>query len=171
MLVGATLVGPEAGEWLGQLTLAVRAEVPVDVLRDTIQPFPTFSEAIFFAARDLAGLIVASPCRDREHRTRPQPRRARRSSPTWGRPTSRRSPTRTASAASPGGERVLRRGLSGAGFYVILDGEAAVEIEGLEPRMLRRGDFFGEVSTLLGARPTADVVARTPLHCLEIPGP
>jgi glutaminase len=69
------------------------------------------------------------------------------------------------------GERVLRRGLSGAGFYVILDGEAAVEIEGLEPRMLRRGDFFGEVSTLLGARPTADVVASTPLHCLEIPGP
>jgi pyruvate/2-oxoglutarate dehydrogenase complex dihydrolipoamide dehydrogenase (E3) component len=53
VLVGALAVGPEAGEWLGQLTLAVRAEVPVDVLRDTIQPFPTFSEAIFFAARDL----------------------------------------------------------------------------------------------------------------------
>jgi pyruvate/2-oxoglutarate dehydrogenase complex dihydrolipoamide dehydrogenase (E3) component len=53
VLVGAVLVGPEAGEWLGQLTLAVRAEVPVDVLRDTIQPFPTFSEAVFFAARDL----------------------------------------------------------------------------------------------------------------------
>jgi CRP-like cAMP-binding protein len=69
------------------------------------------------------------------------------------------------------GERILRRGLSGAGFYVILDGEAAVEIQGLEPRMLRRGDFFGEVSTLLACRPAADVVARTPLHCLEIPGP
>jgi pyruvate/2-oxoglutarate dehydrogenase complex dihydrolipoamide dehydrogenase (E3) component len=53
VLVGATAVGPEAGEWLGQLTLAIRAEVPVDVLRDTIQPFPTFSEAIHFAARDL----------------------------------------------------------------------------------------------------------------------
>jgi pyruvate/2-oxoglutarate dehydrogenase complex dihydrolipoamide dehydrogenase (E3) component len=53
VLVGATVVAPEAGEWLGQLTLAIRAEVPVDVLRDTIQPFPTFSEAIFFAARDL----------------------------------------------------------------------------------------------------------------------
>jgi CRP/FNR family cyclic AMP-dependent transcriptional regulator len=69
------------------------------------------------------------------------------------------------------GERVLRKGLSGAGFYVILDGEAAVEIDGLEPRPLRRGDFFGEVSTLLGTTPSADVVARTPLHCLEIPGP
>jgi pyruvate/2-oxoglutarate dehydrogenase complex dihydrolipoamide dehydrogenase (E3) component len=53
VLVGAVAVGPEAGEWLGQLTLAVRAEVSVDVLRDTIQPFPTFSEAIFFAAREL----------------------------------------------------------------------------------------------------------------------
>jgi pyruvate/2-oxoglutarate dehydrogenase complex dihydrolipoamide dehydrogenase (E3) component len=53
VLVGAVAVGPEAGEWMGQLTLAVRGEVPVDVLRDTIQPFPTFSEAIFFAARDL----------------------------------------------------------------------------------------------------------------------
>lgn len=53
VLVGAVVVGPEAGELLGQLTLAVRAEVPVEVLRDTIQPFPTFSEAVFFAARDL----------------------------------------------------------------------------------------------------------------------
>jgi pyruvate/2-oxoglutarate dehydrogenase complex dihydrolipoamide dehydrogenase (E3) component len=53
VLVGAVCVGPEAGEWLGQLTLAIRAEVPVEVLRDSIQPFPTFSEAIFFAARDL----------------------------------------------------------------------------------------------------------------------
>jgi pyruvate/2-oxoglutarate dehydrogenase complex dihydrolipoamide dehydrogenase (E3) component len=53
VLVGAVLVGPDAGEWLGQLTLAIRAEIPVDVLLDTIQPFPTFSEAIFFAARGL----------------------------------------------------------------------------------------------------------------------
>jgi pyruvate/2-oxoglutarate dehydrogenase complex dihydrolipoamide dehydrogenase (E3) component len=53
VLVGATAVGPEAGEWLQQLTLAIRAEVPIDVLRDTIQPFPTFSEAVTFAAREL----------------------------------------------------------------------------------------------------------------------
>jgi pyruvate/2-oxoglutarate dehydrogenase complex dihydrolipoamide dehydrogenase (E3) component len=53
VLVGACAVGPEAGEWLGQLTLAIRAEVPVDVLLDTIQPYPTFSEAVFFAVRDL----------------------------------------------------------------------------------------------------------------------
>lgn len=53
VLVGAAAVGPESGEWIGQLTLAIRARVPLDVLRDTIQPFPTFSEAVHFAARDL----------------------------------------------------------------------------------------------------------------------
>jgi pyruvate/2-oxoglutarate dehydrogenase complex dihydrolipoamide dehydrogenase (E3) component len=53
VLVGAVAVGPEAGEWLGQVTLAIRAEVPVDVLLDTIQPYPTFSEAVAFAVRDL----------------------------------------------------------------------------------------------------------------------
>ena len=54
VLVGAVIVGPESAEWLGQLTLAVRAAVPIDVLLDTIQPFPSFSEAIFWALRDLA---------------------------------------------------------------------------------------------------------------------
>jgi pyruvate/2-oxoglutarate dehydrogenase complex dihydrolipoamide dehydrogenase (E3) component len=53
VLIGAIAVGPEAGEWLGQLTLAVRAEVPLEVLLDTIQPYPTFSEAIFNALREL----------------------------------------------------------------------------------------------------------------------
>jgi CRP/FNR family cyclic AMP-dependent transcriptional regulator len=69
------------------------------------------------------------------------------------------------------GERVLRRGLSGGGLYVILEGEAAVELPDGGERRLLRGDFFGEISTLLGSDPTADVVARTALHCLEIPGP
>jgi pyruvate/2-oxoglutarate dehydrogenase complex dihydrolipoamide dehydrogenase (E3) component len=52
-LTGAVAVGPEAGEWLQQLTLAIRAETPVDVLLDVIQPYPTFSEAVFFALRGL----------------------------------------------------------------------------------------------------------------------
>jgi pyruvate/2-oxoglutarate dehydrogenase complex dihydrolipoamide dehydrogenase (E3) component len=59
VLVGAIAVGPEAGEWLGQLTLAVRARVPLDVLLDTIQPYPTFSEAIFSALRELEGALAA----------------------------------------------------------------------------------------------------------------
>jgi pyruvate/2-oxoglutarate dehydrogenase complex dihydrolipoamide dehydrogenase (E3) component len=53
VLVGAVAVGPQATEWLGQLTLAVRSATPIDVLADTIQPYPTFSEAIFFALREL----------------------------------------------------------------------------------------------------------------------
>jgi pyruvate/2-oxoglutarate dehydrogenase complex dihydrolipoamide dehydrogenase (E3) component len=53
VLVGAYAVGPEAGEWLQQATLAIRAEVPVDVIRDTIQPFPSFSEIFVNALADL----------------------------------------------------------------------------------------------------------------------
>jgi CRP/FNR family cyclic AMP-dependent transcriptional regulator len=67
------------------------------------------------------------------------------------------------------GERVLRRGLSGGNFYVILEGEAAVEIDGEERHRLARGDFFGEISALTGEPPTADVVAATMLRCLVIP--
>ena len=57
VLVGAVAVGPQATEWLGQLTLAVRSATPVDVLVDTIQPYPTFSEAIFFALRELVDAL------------------------------------------------------------------------------------------------------------------
>ena len=52
-LTGAHALGPEAGEWLQQATLAIRARVPLDVLRDTIQPFPTFSEIYIAALKDL----------------------------------------------------------------------------------------------------------------------
>jgi Pyridine nucleotide-disulphide oxidoreductase, dimerisation domain len=48
-LTGAYALGRETGEWLQQATLAIRASVSLDVLRDTIQPFPTFSE-IYVAA-------------------------------------------------------------------------------------------------------------------------
>jgi CRP-like cAMP-binding protein len=67
------------------------------------------------------------------------------------------------------GERVLRRGLSGGNFYVILDGEAGIEIDGEERHRLGRGEFFGEISALTGEPPTADVVAATVLRCLVIP--
>jgi len=67
------------------------------------------------------------------------------------------------------GERVLRRGLSGGNFYVILEGEASVEIGGEERHRLGRGEFFGEISALTGDPPSADVVAATMLRCLVIP--
>lgn len=67
------------------------------------------------------------------------------------------------------GERVLRKGLSGGNFYVILDGEAAVDLDGQQLANLGRGDFFGEISALTGEPPTTDVVAVTILRCLVIP--
>ena len=53
VLTGAYALGPEAGEWLQQATLAIRARVPLDVLLDTIQPFPTFSEIYLNALKAL----------------------------------------------------------------------------------------------------------------------
>jgi pyruvate/2-oxoglutarate dehydrogenase complex dihydrolipoamide dehydrogenase (E3) component len=53
VLTGAVAAGPESGEWLQQLTLAIRAETPIDVLLDVIQPYPTFSEGVFLALREL----------------------------------------------------------------------------------------------------------------------
>jgi pyruvate/2-oxoglutarate dehydrogenase complex dihydrolipoamide dehydrogenase (E3) component len=58
-LTGAYALGPEAGEGLQQATLAIRAAVPLDVLRDTIQPFPTFSEIYVDALKALRGEIAA----------------------------------------------------------------------------------------------------------------
>jgi pyruvate/2-oxoglutarate dehydrogenase complex dihydrolipoamide dehydrogenase (E3) component len=57
-LVGAYALGPEAGEWIQQATLAIRAGVPLDVLRDTIQPFPTFSEIYVGALAHLRKSVV-----------------------------------------------------------------------------------------------------------------
>jgi pyruvate/2-oxoglutarate dehydrogenase complex dihydrolipoamide dehydrogenase (E3) component len=53
VLKGAVAVGPESGEWLQQLTLAIRAETPIEVLLDVIPPYPTFSEGVFLALREL----------------------------------------------------------------------------------------------------------------------
>src|SRR4051795_11001917 len=56
-LTGAYALGPEAGEWLQQATLAIRGHVPIDVLNDTIQPFPTFSEIYVAALKALRGEV------------------------------------------------------------------------------------------------------------------
>ena len=57
-LTGAYALGPEAGEWLQQATLAIRARVPVEMLADTIQPFPTFSEIYVAALKTLSSEIA-----------------------------------------------------------------------------------------------------------------
>ncbi len=69
------------------------------------------------------------------------------------------------------GQRILRQGFTGTGFYVILEGEAAVRIDGVDRATLGKGDFFGDISILLGEPPVADVVALRPLRCLVLGGP
>ncbi len=70
----------------------------------------------------------------------------------------------------PQDQRVLRQGLSGSAFYLVLEGEAAAVANGERVNTLARGDFFGEISVLLGEPPTADVVAVRPLRCLVLAG-
>ena len=60
-LTGAYALGPEAGEWLQQATFAIRARVLLEVLADTIQPFPTFSEIYNDALKALRGEIAKAP--------------------------------------------------------------------------------------------------------------
>jgi dihydrolipoamide dehydrogenase len=75
-LTGAYALGPEAGEWMQQATLAIRARVPVEVLSDTIQPFPSFSGIYDAALKELRMDIT-----DRPHPMKPvAPQMARASS-------------------------------------------------------------------------------------------
>jgi pyruvate/2-oxoglutarate dehydrogenase complex dihydrolipoamide dehydrogenase (E3) component len=60
-LTGAYALGPEAGEWLQQATLAIRAHVPLEVLGDTIQPFPSFSGIYDTAVKTLRMNIADMP--------------------------------------------------------------------------------------------------------------
>jgi dihydrolipoamide dehydrogenase len=80
-LTGAYALGPEAGEWLQQATLAIRARVPLEVLSDTIQPFPTFSSIFDSAFKALRMEIAKMPPPTRPMQgaggsalTRPDPR-------------------------------------------------------------------------------------------------
>jgi CRP-like cAMP-binding protein len=69
------------------------------------------------------------------------------------------------------GMRIIRQGFQGSNFYVILEGEASVRVDGSDLATLGRGDFFGEVTALLGDEPTADVVALRDMRCLVLGGP
>ena len=60
-LTGAYALGPEAGEWMQQATLAIRAQVPLSVLIDTIQPFPSFSGIFDSALKQLSMAVADMP--------------------------------------------------------------------------------------------------------------
>ncbi|HEY8739089.1 MAG TPA: NAD(P)/FAD-dependent oxidoreductase, partial [Candidatus Dormibacteraeota bacterium] len=55
VVVGATLVGPHSGEMIGELALAIRAEVGLDTLADVVHAFPTFARALQQIFDELAG--------------------------------------------------------------------------------------------------------------------
>jgi pyruvate/2-oxoglutarate dehydrogenase complex dihydrolipoamide dehydrogenase (E3) component len=59
VLTGAYALGPEAGEWLQQATVAIRARLPLQLLDDVIQPFPTFSEAFLHGLTELRAKVPA----------------------------------------------------------------------------------------------------------------
>jgi dihydrolipoamide dehydrogenase len=60
-LTGAYALGPEAGEWLQQATLAIRARVTLEILNDTIQPFPSFSGIFDTALKALRMKVADMP--------------------------------------------------------------------------------------------------------------
>ncbi len=71
----------------------------------------------------------------------------------------------------PAGDRIIREGLRGSGLYLILDGEAVVVVDGTERARFGPGDFFGEISVLLGVLPVADIVAVRDTRALVLSGP
>jgi CRP-like cAMP-binding protein len=69
------------------------------------------------------------------------------------------------------GRRILRENLTGSGLFFVLEGEVAVRLAGRELARLGRGEFFGEISVILGTPPMADVVAASLVRCLVVPEP
>jgi CRP-like cAMP-binding protein len=67
------------------------------------------------------------------------------------------------------GAWVVRRGETNPGLQIIVEGEAGVVLESEELATLKKGSFFGEISTLLGEPTVADIVARTRLRCVFVP--
>ncbi len=61
LLLGAAAVGPNAPDWMGEVTVAIRAGVPLPVLADTVHAFPTYSEALEPVLRELAGKLTTHP--------------------------------------------------------------------------------------------------------------
>jgi len=69
----------------------------------------------------------------------------------------------------PAGTALVKQGtMSGAGFFVVADGEAVVSVDGSEVARLRPGDHFGELALITESERTATVTAETAMRCLEI---
>jgi len=68
VLAGAVAVGPDAASWMGEVTLAIRAKVPMAVLADVVHAFPTYGEALETALRELAGTGESTVMADRKEK-------------------------------------------------------------------------------------------------------
>jgi CRP-like cAMP-binding protein len=74
--------------------------------------------------------------------------------------------SRTDEVDVPAGRRLTTQGEPGDTFYVLLDGEADVDVDGRFRRTLKIGDFFGEISMLDRGAATATVATRTPCRLM-----
>ena len=74
--------------------------------------------------------------------------------------------SRTDEVDVPAGKRLVRQGEPGDSFYVLLEGEADVEVDGELRPTLAPGDFFGEISMLDRGPATATVVTKTPARLM-----
>lgn len=79
--------------------------------------------------------------------------------------------TRTDEVSAPAGRQLTSQGKPGNAFYLLLDGEADVTIDGKHRRTLKRGDFFGEISMLDLGPATATVVTSTPVRLMVMSHP
>ncbi|GAC1504200.1 MAG: hypothetical protein NVS1B3_00450 [Candidatus Dormibacteraceae bacterium] len=79
--------------------------------------------------------------------------------------------SRTDEIAAPAGRQLTTQGDAGHAFYLLLDGEADVTIDGRHRRTLKRGDFFGEISMLDLGPATATVVTTSPVRLMVMSHP
>jgi CRP-like cAMP-binding protein len=68
------------------------------------------------------------------------------------------------------GKEIVKDGVAGSVFYVILEGEAKVTKRGRTVKRLGPGKFFGELAVIAGSVRTASVIAETPLTCVTLSG-
>ena len=74
--------------------------------------------------------------------------------------------SRTDEVTLPADRTLIKQGAPGEAFYIILDGEAEVDVDGKPRRILKAGDFFGEISMLDRGAGTATVVTKTPVRLM-----
>jgi CRP-like cAMP-binding protein len=74
--------------------------------------------------------------------------------------------TRTDAVSVPAGQTLIKQGSPGDTFYLLLDGEATVQVDGRDRPPLHAGSFFGEISMLDRGPATATVVTSTPAQLM-----